>query len=253
MYSAGNVLINTFQNTLGKHLTIKEVTSFASNHKQTKFTFLNVSHTKKKTIGKIGTDITSRELVLNEIKALSNPILKDYAPKIIQQETGEKGILMVTEFIEHSVRKIDKNLSLAITNASIDIAKKTLRKDNLFNLYYCLGHGDLCPWNIRTDINKNIKFIDWEFSDEYPLGYDLFTFFIQSAFLTTSENGLKSIHRNKDYINTYFSEFGINNWKPYLQLYLHTKINSPKIEASLQRKHYRLAKCIVNENFIASE
>jgi hypothetical protein len=64
-----------------------------------------------------------------------------------------------------------------------------------------------------------------------PLGYDLFTYIFQPAFLfnTIHENNpLKILDENISFVKMYFSAFGIESFLPYLRSFVHIKIDYEK-------------------------
>ena len=88
------------------------------------------------------------------------------------------------------------------------------------NLKTALSHGDFCPWNM-LEYDGKIRLIDWELAAERPLGHDLFTYIVQTSLLLTPECNLKeAIKSNEDIISEYFSSFGIENYKPYLKVFV---------------------------------
>jgi len=59
----------------------------------------------------------------------------------------------------------------------------------------------------------------------YPLGYDLFTFVFQTAFLLGPQKSTtKLIEENKALIKHYFKALGIKNWQTYLSAFSTIKI-----------------------------
>jgi len=103
------------------------------------------------------------------------------------------------------------------------------------------AHMDFCPWNM-IDINGKLHIIDWEMAAEMPLGFDLFTYLLQTHFLTdNSKTGEEVINENRTLIDEYFQ--GVD-WTPYLKAFIDYKIeffsagqNSLLLERFREMKH----------------
>jgi len=109
-------------------------------------------------------------------------------------------------------------------------------------LISCFAHGDFCPWNMLTN-KEDIEVFDWELAGQYPLGYDLFTYIFQFEFLV---NGClrfdELIKQNSTVINSYFKNFNVVDWFPYLQEFskLKYKLELEKNNEDLIESYFRL-------------
>jgi len=86
----------------------------------------------------------------------------------------------------------------------------------------CFAHMDFCPWNMLS-FNGKLRLIDWEMAAEKPLGFDLFTYLLQTHFLTENTmTGMEVIEKNLSWINEYFEG---EDWSPYLRAFVDYKLD----------------------------
>ena len=86
---------------------------------------------------------------------------------------------------------------------------------------------------------RKIYLYDWEMAGTYPLGYDLFTFLFQTAFLVQPKKTVQHIIvDNQVLIDQYFGFFDISDWKEYLAEFSRVKISFEKIKGTKGLLHY---------------
>ena len=162
-------------------------------------------------------------LTENEIKVyqlLSNTGL---TPQILGSKIGNGYAYLKAEYVEGK-RTEGRELTDEIVNLCISLTTYHLDETREYDgLIHCLSHGDFCPWNMLCKDGK-IRLIDWELADERPLGYDLFTYICNVSALFEPEIPLLlQVDRNMKYIKSYFQNFGIEDYLPYLRSFAHAK------------------------------
>lgn len=191
--------------------------------------------TGEKVFFKYGSSDCAVQLIKNEIKILNSTSLP-IIPKLLYNGVEiNKNIWFVTETFE-GIKYTKTKVTQAILNLLIQINKADNFKNEKDNnqLILVFSHGDFCPWNLVLDTTNAIKVIDWEMAGEYPLGYDLFTFIFQSSFLLTPKKTSSAlINENINWINQYFSHFGVQDYTPYLKEFTHIKLAKEKLKKSL--------------------
>lgn len=89
------------------------------------------------------------------------------------------------------------------------------------SLKTCFAHMDFCPWNMLL-VGDMIRLIDWEMAAEQPLGFDLFTFLLQPAFLLDDScGGIAVIEKHRAWIDDYFEG---EDWLVYLKAFIDYKV-----------------------------
>ena len=91
-------------------------------------------------------------------------------------------------------------------------------------LPFVLSHGDFTPWNMKHLHNDMVYIFDWEyFNKDFPAGWDLFHYFIQTQFLLYKNTAGQVYHNMnsdsvfKNLIFAYLSKIGIIGPEKYLQ------------------------------------
>ena len=87
-----------------------------------------------------------------------------------------------------------------------------------------MSHGDFTPWNMKHLHNDMVYIFDWEyFNKDFPAGWDLFHYFIQTQFLLYKNTAGQVYHNMnsdsvfKNLIFAYLSKIGIIGPEKYLQ------------------------------------
>jgi aminoglycoside phosphotransferase len=181
----------------------------------------------------------ARELVENESKTLL--FLKEKAKlnsaKILNSHSSDSISYIITDLIDGEKVKITK-INQQILSLVIQVSK--LEQTNL-DLKYTFSHGDFCPWNMLKNKQQEIVLIDWEMAGLKPLGYDFFTFIFQTNFLLKPNISIdKILHENSIYINKYFNNFQIKDWKKYLIKFAEIKVEKEKSSSLLYMKYNEL-------------
>lgn len=85
----------------------------------------------------------------------------------------------------------------------------------------CFAHMDFCPWNMLS-VNGKLRVIDWEMAAEMPLGFDLFTYLLQTSFLIDkTQTGRAVIEKHRAWIDEYFEG---EEWHTCLQQFVDYKV-----------------------------
>ena len=161
------------------------------------------------------------ELTKNEINVYKLLSKTGLVPQLLKEEVGQGFAYLKTEYVK-GCRPQSIELTRDIMQLSLTLKDYHLGdcNTNANNLKTALSHGDFCPWNM-LEYNGSIRLIDWELAAERPLGHDLFTYIVQTSLLLTPERNLKdAIKSHEDIISEYFSSFGIENYKPYLKVFV---------------------------------
>lgn len=161
------------------------------------------------------------ELTKNEISVYKLLSKTGLVPQLLKEDIGQGYAYLKTEYVK-GCRPQSTELTREIMQLSLTLKDYHLGDSNTKanNLKTALSHGDFCPWNM-LEYDGKIRLIDWELAAERPLGHDLFTYIVQTSLLLTPERNLKeAIKSNEDIISEYFSSFGIENYKPYLKVFV---------------------------------
>lgn len=161
------------------------------------------------------------ELTKNEISVYKLLSKTGLVPQLLKEDIGQGYAYLKTEFVKgcrpQSTELTREIMQLSLTLKDYHIGDSNTKANNLKT---ALSHGDFCPWNM-LEYDGKIRLIDWELAAERPLGHDLFTYIVQTSLLLTPERNLKeAIKSNEDIISEYFSSFGIENYKPYLKVFV---------------------------------
>ena len=161
------------------------------------------------------------ELTKNEISVYKLLSKTGLVPQLLKEDIGQGYAYLKTEYVK-GCRPQSTELTREIMQLSLTLKDYHLGDSNTKanNLKTALSHGDFCPWNM-LEYDGKIRLIDWELAAERPLGHDLFTYIVQTSLLLTPECNLKeAIKSNEDIICEYFSSFGIENYKPYIKVFV---------------------------------
>lgn len=186
------------------------------------------------------------KLTENEIKVYR--LLSDtgLTPKLLGYKVGEGYAYLKAEFVPGK-RPESRGFTEEIVKLCISLVSYHLDKSKECDgLKQSLSHGDFCPWNMLCHEGK-IRLIDWELADERPLGYDLFTYICNVSALFEPETSLMAqIDRNENYINSYFSNLGIEDYTPYLRSFAKSKYEyeASKGNSTLAVPYRQLLNCL---------
>ena len=178
------VEVPTYQFNLQYYSGLHAVFLGASN-KERKFICLYDDFVEKQCTNPIGQKTLSNEIkAMTELNAttLSNYIVPH---KVIRTSDGSN--ILRSRFISAKRPSKNKLNDIVITYARSLLAHHIQNKIS----HKCLSHGDFTPWNIRLG-DASFYIIDWEnFSEDRPLLFDLFYFFLMQAAL-----GVNGYHRD---------------------------------------------------------
>ncbi len=160
------------------------------------------------------------ELTKNEILIYSILSKTGLVPQILNYKIEKDYAYIKTEYIKgvrpKNIAITEKIINLSLTLKDYHISNINKNEEGL---QIALSHGDFCPWNM-LEYNGSIKLIDWELAADRPLGYDILTYIVQTAFLFNSKLSLKEIiDENQPIIKTYFQELNILDYTPYLNAF----------------------------------
>lgn len=184
----------------------------------------------------------ARTLTKNEINVYKILEGTGLTPRLLNSKNSDDYDFIMTEFVEGN-RPEDRFMNEKVLELAIKLSNFHLDNVNHYgNLFTCLSHGDFCPWNILVNGDR-WNLIDWEVAAERPLGFDLFTYICQVAALFESEKPItQAIEENKCYIDRYFENFSIVDWKKYFISFVEEKVNyeASKGNSELLKKYKEL-------------
>lgn len=184
----------------------------------------------------------TRALTKNEINVYK--VLEDtgLTPRLLNSKNSEDYDFIMTEYVEGK-RPETRFMNEKVLELAIRLSDYHLEEANQDGeLKTCLSHGDFCPWNILVNGDR-WNLIDWEVAAERPLGFDLFTYICQVAALFESEKTLtQAIEENRCYIDRYFENFSIVDWRKYFMSFVEEKVNyeASKGNSELLKKYKEL-------------
>lgn len=148
----------------------------------------------------------------------------DFVPQLIDYVASSKFTFIKTEvFRGDRLTEQKVNDLLLDVLIQISIQKDVIEREEKSDLYF--AHGDFCPWNMIICQNE-LKVYDWEMACYYPLGYDLFTYILQPYLLLDgSSNFEKLLFKNRELIVSYFSHFGVENYRALLLEFVKIKMD----------------------------
>lgn len=165
-------------------------------------------------------NVENEGIVLEQLSHLA------FVPKL-NQHVSEKDYTLIQTSILKGERLAKQKVDEQVLNVLNELSKQKVNTEKRFEseLQTCFAHGDFCPWNMMLQENQ-LSVFDWEMAGTYPLGYDLFTFIFQTAFLLTPKKSIdKLLKENEILIENYFKAVEINNWHKYLFAFASVKIN----------------------------
>ena len=184
----------------------------------------------------------ARALTKNEITVYKVLEGTGLTPRLLNSKNSEDYDFIMTEYVEGK-RPKDRFMNEQVLELAIKLSNFHLDDVNHYgNLLTCLSHGDFCPWNILVNGDR-WNLIDWEVAAERPLGFDLFTYICQVTALFESEKTLtQAIEENKCYIDRYFENFSIVDWRMYFISFVKEKVNyeASKGNSELLKKYKEL-------------
>jgi tRNA A-37 threonylcarbamoyl transferase component Bud32 len=180
------------------------------------------------------------ELSKNEINILKQLNGSGFTPLLLDSRITPDYVYLKTEYIKGK-RVENTALTEQVIALSVRLTQLKFTNNADKGLHASMSHGDYCPWNFLE--NKGIlRLIDWEMAAIRPLGYDLFTYIFQPAFLLFPKESIETVlQKNRLWINGYFNSFDINNWNDYLidfanaKLWRETQKNNIKLITHYQR------------------
>jgi tRNA A-37 threonylcarbamoyl transferase component Bud32 len=163
------------------------------------------------------------ELSRNEINILKQLSGSGFTPALLAEHITDEYVYFKTEYIKGE-RLESITLTKDITALSIRLSRLNLTNNMDTGLLNSMSHGDFCPWNF-LEHEGILRLIDWEMATIRPLGYDLFTYIFQPAFLLFPKESIESIiKKNTIWIDSYVGSFDIKNWTDYLIVFADTKL-----------------------------
>ena len=191
---------------------------------------LNVNdklNTDRRFFAKLATTERAKALTRNEIKVYQTLAGTGLVPELYDYKDTEEYVFLKCECIsgEHVRGDVDKNQIMAMLKClkaqHYDLCI-TSQENTTDGLKTCFAHMDFCPWNM-IDVDGKLRIIDWEMAAEMPLGFDLFTYLLQTFFLTdNSKTGMEVIEQHREWIEEYFEG---EDWHQYLKAFIDYKVD----------------------------
>jgi hypothetical protein len=168
--------------------------------------------------------------VKNEHETLQRIADLDFVPCVLGFFETDGAVLLKTSVVQGD--GIPAELSSAVLNILDQLADRSAGEGNDLSedLRHGFAHGDFCPWNM---VQRDGKFwvYDWEMARIYPLGYDLFTYIFQTAFLLSPQKSIEAvIEENRQSIERFFEQAGIADWCRYLEAFAQAKLDYIKTQ-----------------------
>ena len=165
------------------------------------------------------------ELTKNEItvyKLLSDTGL---VPRLLKEEIGNEYAFIKTEYVRGKrVQNLDLTREIMQLSLLLKDYHLTAIQTDKNGLKLALSHGDFCPWNM-LEYKGELKLIDWELAADRTLGYDIFTYIVQTSSLLYPNKSLKkAINEYEDMIKEYFYLLDVENYRPYLHNFIRERI-----------------------------
>ena len=181
-----------------------------------------VPETKKKFFAKFAQKPDAMRLSRHEIEVLR--LLKDtkLVPQLFDSKIANDYVYLQTECVQ-GTRPGDTLLNDEVVNLLITLSAFHYPDPATYpaDLCTCLSHGDFCPWNMLVQTDNSLRMIDWEMAGERILGYDLFTWLLNVAGLVIGKIPLYHIiEKNRKSIMRYFNALQINDYTPYLRIFI---------------------------------
>lgn len=202
-----------------------------------KFSILGVDiDTNEEFFIKYAETVRSRVNVENEGEILKQLAHLNFVPQLQKHINHESFTFIQTDVLKGK-RLTKQKVEAQLLDVLYRIGKQRVdtKRNYSTELKSSFAHGDFCPWNMLDD-NGTLKVYDWEMAGIYPLGYDLFTYIFQTAFLLTPNKSIETLLTNRKItLFSYFSTLNILDWKSYLlefaklKVELETKKNDNKL------------------------
>lgn len=163
----------------------------------------------------------------HEVEVLT--LLQDtrLVPQLFDSKIGDDFVYLQTEYVQGH-RPYDTLLNEQVVDYLIKLSSlhyPNSGKSDEAGLHTCLSHGDFCPWNMLVQSDGSLRMIDWEMADERIVGYDIFTWLLNVAGLVTGKIPLyHNIEKNRKHIMRYFNAMQINDYTPYLRVFVEQQI-----------------------------
>ena len=157
---------------------------------------------------KLATKERAMALSRNEIKVYRLLADTGLVPQLFDWKDDKSFVYLKSECISgnHVHGKVDDRciLDILLTMKERHYEQPSSPNPQPSSLTTCFAHMDFCPWNmIETD--KGLRVMDWEMAAEMPLGFDLFTYLLQTHYLIDdSLSGVEVIKNNEKLITDYF-------------------------------------------------
>ena len=193
----------------------------------------------------------ARRNVFNEGMILQQLTMLTFVPKLESYVFEDKRFTLIKTSVLTGQKMKNPFLNEQLLNTLFTLSTLKVKSNRMYasNLVSCFAHGDFCPWNMFYDQEK-INIFDWEMAGQYPVGYDLFTYIFQFEFLVNKKKRFKKLLKdNSDFINRYFNQFKIDDWKIYLLEFINIKysIESEKKNAILIKPFIELKKYVAKD------
>lgn len=199
--------------------------NLGSPGREQKISILGYDHSlQQRFFAKFSQKPDARALSINEIEVLKKLQGTGLVPALYPHEINDEYVFLKTACI-NGARPTGVSMNTELLHLLFSLADISAKgPDENAELRYAFAHGDFCPWNMLVT-EGGLRLIDWEMAADRPLGYDLFTYIFQTAFLLNPSAGLQELlAKNKDWVVDYFTHFGIGDWKPYLASFTDYKI-----------------------------
>lgn len=184
-----------------------------------------VPATQQQFFAKFSQKPEAMRLSKHEIEVLT--LLQDMqlVPRLFDSKIGDEYVYLQTEYVQGH-RPFDTLLNKQVVDYLIKLSSFHYPDSKALNeLRTCLSHGDFCPWNMLVQPDGSLRMIDWEMADERIIGYDMFTWLLNVAGLVTGKIPLYHIiEKNRKHIMRYFNALQINDYTPYLRVFVEQQI-----------------------------
>lgn len=163
--------------------------------------------------------------VRNEHEVLQRIADLAFVPRVLDFVEADGAVLLKTSVVQGNA--VSAGLTPVVLNMLDQLAERPVgeKADPSDGLRYGFAHGDFCPWNMVQQGGKVFVY-DWEMAGTFPLGYDLFTYIFQTAFLLSPEKTAGQILlENKKIIGQFFEHLDVVDWHRYLEAFAQAKVD----------------------------
>lgn len=185
---------------------------------------------KLRFFAKLSTSQRAKDLSRNEIKVYQALAGTGLVPDLYSYKDTDEYVFLKCECIrgEHVQSDVEESQAMSILKVLKDKhytgTSSSFLTDNDAGetpIKTCFAHMDFCPWNMLSFSGK-LHLIDWEMSAEMPLGFDLFTYLLQTSFLLdNTQSGMTVIEQHRSWIDEYFAG---EDWHAYLKAFVNYKL-----------------------------